>query len=724
MRGFLITIVVAALLFGVIAWSRGMFSPTAGDDAQADGHKSTPKKDWGPRLKGEKTSKEVPIAAGNGADPIVIPSSRLAVIDEGDVPGRQDGKLMFIGEPVNPGDEGFNENRFFEIPNALPIEELVLLPIPYNPKRFFEGPNRQKMERIYFRPLKDDSRLKQDQIVAVMDPTLAYTKVGIGKAKLTASVSDWNGAEALYKVYQEELERLDKIKARDPKGVSEQEYNVARAQRDKYKAERDSKKEAIRVADEELREARTQAALHFLRNTVVPSNGAAYNPSLIRIKNVYKKSGESVKNLDPVLHAYNLGWLRAEGLLDGQYLTAVHENMAVTVEPTVIRMPVRTLHGHRQAITCVAVSSDTKTPFIVTGSDDSTVRVWKRNLPTEFCVLPHPAPVRAVACSPKKAEGNHCLTACADGSVRLWDLDKLSSDSRTPNKPVWEHDSQHTDAINCIAFSPDGSMYATGGDDNAINLWKTKTGTLIYRFDDEMGHQGAVTSLHFTPDLQVISAGRDNTVRVWTLCEKGADMDQSRLLSNRSGSVTSLGVDPQGRWMLFDQGRKLQVISRLSGRTVGLIQDPGESSPFENLAEFSPDASLVLTTSASEGRVQLWRAPTDGSRSYEVRQLKAKDSGPVSCAAFGVDTTLPETRAEDAERFFAVTGTRDGLVHVWAVPGKEHVANKLKGKVSLRDAFVDPSTGQARIWVDVDNKDDRLRPGDSVTVVVEPQAKK
>jgi WD40 repeat protein len=222
----------------------------------------------------------------------------------------------------------------------------------------------------------------------------------------------------------------------------------------------------------------------------------------------------------------------------------------------------------------------------------------------------------------------------------------------------------------------------------------------------------------------LITAGRDNTLRVWALHEKGALLDESRLFTNRSGSVTSLGVDPQGKWLLFDQGRKLQVISRLSGRTVGLIQDPAEASPFENLAQFSPDASLVLTTSAAEGRLQLWKAPTDGSRSFEARQFKAKESGPVSCAAFGIDTALPETRAEDAERVFAVTGTKDGAVHVWAVPGKDQVAKKLRGTVSLLDAYVDPSTGQARVWVDVDNKDLILKPGDSVTVVVETPGKK
>jgi WD40 repeat protein len=728
MRGFFITVLVALVIIGVIAWSAGFFGSAPSETGTPSaGTKTVAKKDWGPRLKGEEVPPEKQVAARSGADPTIIAGCRLNVIDEGDVPSRADNKVLFIGVPVVKGQVGYDEKRYFDIPNGLPDEELKLLPGPYSKDRFFKAANGAKMERLYFRPLMDNDPLERDQIVAVVDPTLQYTKVGIGQAKVTAAVSDYRGASALYQVYQEELERLDKIRAKDPKGVSEQEYNVARAQRDKYKADFDSKKEAIRVAQEELNEARIRAHLCFLRNTVVPSKSVAYDPRVIRIKSVGKKSGEPVKDLEPVLHVYNIGWLRAEGLLDGQYLSGLAEKVVVTVEPTYIRKPVRTFYGHRQAITCVAVSSDDKTPFIVTGSEDGTVRVWKRTLATEICALPHPGPVRAVACTSSKAKGNWCLSACADGSVRLWDLAKLSSDPSKPNEPVWERADQHKDGVNCIAFSPDGTMYATGGDDNAIKLWKTQKVAEgekpeIYQLEDENGHQGAVTSLHFTPDMELVSAGRDNKLLVWTLREKGAELDEKRILSNRTGSVTRLGVDPRGQWMLFDQGRRLQVISRRSGRNVGQIQDPGEASPFESFAEFSPDASLVLTTTASDGKLQLWKAPTDGSRCFEVRRFKAKESGSPSCAAFGIDSTLPETRAEDADRVFVVTGTMDGLLHLWAVPGEEQVNKKLTGEISLRDASVDPSTGQGRVWVDVDNQNMLLKPGDSVTIVVDPQA--
>lgn len=39
----------------------------------------------------------------------------------------------------------------------------------------------------------------------------------------------------------------------------------------------------------------------------------------------------------------------------------------------------------------------------------------------------------------------------------------------------------HSDAINCIAFSPSRLYLATGGDDNCIIIWRLEDHTFIYR---------------------------------------------------------------------------------------------------------------------------------------------------------------------------------------------------------------------------------------------------
>jgi len=65
--------------------------------------------------------------------------------------------------------------------------------------------------------------------------------------------------------------------------------------------------------------------------------------------------------------------------------------------------------------------------------------------------------------------------------------------------------------------------------------------------------------------------------------------------------------------------------------------------------------SLLLTAGASDGRLQLWKAPTDGKRGFELRQFVTSEKSDVTSAAFFDPTAAGEIR-------FAVTGAKDGIV--------------------------------------------------------------
>src|ERR1700680_4743255 len=109
--------------------------------------------------------------------------------------------------------------------------------------------------------------------------------------------------------------------------------------------------------------------------------------------------------------------------------------------------------------------------------------------------------------------------------------------------------------------------------------------------------------------------------------------------------------------MRFDQGKTWQLLSVNDGRTVSILQNSSVATPFETLALFSPDASLMLTAGAPAGRLQLWRSPTSQARGYEVRQFVSDEKAQVTCAAF-------------AEDHFALSGTKSGTVNLWRIPTK------------------------------------------------------
>src|SRR5947209_1414159 len=64
----------------------------------------------------------------------------------------------------------------------------------------------------------------------------------------------------------------------------------------------------------------------------------------------------------------------------------------------------------------------------------------------------------------------------------------------------------HKALINCLAFSPDGRLLASGSRDHGIFLWNLKSGR---RKAVLAGHSASVNALAFSPDNRVLFSGSD-----------------------------------------------------------------------------------------------------------------------------------------------------------------------------------------------------------------------
>ena len=70
--------------------------------------------------------------------------------------------------------------------------------------------------------------------------------------------------------------------------------------------------------------------------------------------------------------------------------------------------------------------------------------------------------------------------------------------------------------MNAVAFSPDGRLAATGGEDTTVRLGDVTAGTMVA--EPLTGHTAPVTAVAFPPDeLLIGSGGRDSTVRLWNV---------------------------------------------------------------------------------------------------------------------------------------------------------------------------------------------------------------
>ena len=70
----------------------------------------------------------------------------------------------------------------------------------------------------------------------------------------------------------------------------------------------------------------------------------------------------------------------------------------------------------------------------------------------------------------------------------------------------------HSQAVNCVAFSPDGKRLATGSVGNPVQIWDTATGKIVKTLPEQN-----VVSLAFAPDGQTLGVGGRDQVVVWNL---------------------------------------------------------------------------------------------------------------------------------------------------------------------------------------------------------------
>jgi WD40 repeat protein len=704
MRTFLIALVLGVLIAGGAAYLGGLWDPAKGIAIPFDPNPPNKSVEKQPFVPGDflYTPAAAPVENGASAsvtshwDPIVIPASTV-VYKRQEISTKQEGKILFVGKAVGQP--------------TTPNPDIIPVVVPLGEKG--------KEEKLWYRLWNEQNIVEPGDMVAYLDPALALNEVFNTRFKLKIAQWELKSAAAATGETHSQYLRTSRMAEMSPSAVAAEELSMKKFVWIKHQNDEKVKENAIDTAKTDAEKAEIILGYHVLRNE---TGGRAI------IKTIYKHTGETVKPGEAVLTLQNIDVLRAEGLIGAEYLQRLQNpaNLKVSIEPIEDSPPLRRLEGHSGEVTSVAVSGnrvvlgEQEKERVIVASSGNKVLVWTPNRTTPRRTLTHPemVTVQVVACSPPAdKKHNWCLTGASDGSVRLWDLDDPK------DQPKWVVTGKHAYGVTALAFSPDGQYFATGGEDNLINLWDTATGEVKYPFDEnhgvEEGHQGAITALHFTPQCTLVSAARDNTLRVWELHQNGVKLVST--LSDRGGTVGQLGVSQDGRYMLFDKGRKLQLLSGTKRTAVSELNSGTGGTSFETLALFSPDAYLMLTAGGPEGRLELWKTPADGGRGMEVRQWVTKEHSPVTSAAFA-----PADKGKDPA--FAVSGAKDGYVYVWGVPSRQtvehHAVTNLPAPVVERTI---EGGNQARIGVFVRNPrtqqypDGRFIPGGSVNLVIEPR---
>lgn len=256
----------------------------------------------------------------------------------------------------------------------------------------------------------------------------------------------------------------------------------------------------------------------------------------------------------------------------------------------------------------------------------------------------HEGDVLAAAFSP---DGRIVLTGGQDRTARLWDVHSGRRIS------VLEG---HDEMVAVVAFSADGRRVLTGSGDKTVRLWDPSSGRQVRVLT---GHRGPVTEASFSSDgLQVLTVSIDGFARLWDLATEAPP----HLLRMDHASVIAAAFDPSGRRVAtVAQEGGIQVWNTATGAAVAAMND--RSGPVR-AASFSPDGRRILATGWN-GSITVWVTetghPVAATAAADRVQTAAFDADGRRVTMIGADGTVAsmpvyETITDAARELRAVAG--------------------------------------------------------------------
>jgi len=131
--------------------------------------------------------------------------------------------------------------------------------------------------------------------------------------------------------------------------------------------------------------------------------------------------------------------------------------------------------------------------------------------------------------------GSTLVTGSQEGDIRVWQFRNAFPNLWRNETPVVRKLPGHTGAVSSLAFTPDDQLLASASEDGPALLWEVAEGRLLHRLD---GHSDRIHSMAFSLDGSLVgTASEDGTARLWDV----ATGEQLRAYAEHTDAVNSIG---------------------------------------------------------------------------------------------------------------------------------------------------------------------------------------
>ncbi|WP_051305734.1 WD40 repeat domain-containing protein, partial [Desulfogranum mediterraneum] len=318
--------------------------------------------------------------------------------------------------------------------------------------------------------------------------------------------------------------------------------------------------------------------------------------------------------------------------------------------------------GHKGIIRDLVVSSDNR--YLISASDDKTIRVWDIKTRREVGKIlgqigaGSEGKIFAVALSPDDR------WLAVGGYLGRFSGKKDREDEEAHKIRIYDFNSGklhrllkgHTNVVNDLAFSPDGSLLASASADETVKLWRVADG---FRLKETLeGHQDDVYGVAFLPDNRPVSVGYDEQLILWQdgrLKKRYKHSHDLKYLAVSKEWLAVSGNRVDREILIFDHELRLH-------KTISSPTKP------EGLS-FSRDGHLLLAGTGTTPRVAIIY---DVAADFREQSRFSRHDNLAMATAFLADNTAVTAGGDNKDLYFWKNGKR--LAHIggsgrsiWAV---------------------------------------------------------